>query len=146
MLIKITKVEELTSKQGNPYKKVTGIVDGKEKSVNIYSKIQDKWEFLIEGDVVDLVFSEDRKWINDIIPQEKPPEPPQEAPKSKSTPIKEEINPLVREAKKLGAVKLGDEKIRSMCIAYSKDMACAKIIELKDIQTYANKFLEYIID
>ena len=55
---------------------------------------------------------------------------------------------LAQEAVKLGAKAIGstdDTKLRSMACAYSKDLACASKIELKDISKYADKFLNYIL-
>jgi len=56
---------------------------------------------------------------------------------------------LVKEAVKLGAEVIGatdDPKLRSICVAYAKDLAVADKIELKDISKYADKFLGYILN
>lgn len=60
-----------------------------------------------------------------------------------------ETTPLVKEAVKMGAEVIGstdDTKLRSVVIAYAKDLAVAGKIELKDMGRYANGFLDYILN
>lgn len=37
-------------------------------------------------------------------------------------------------------------RLRSMALSYSKDLAVARIIEVKEIESYASSFLKYIMD
>ena len=63
--------------------------------------------------------------------------------------IPQEGKSLVEEAVKIGAVvtsSTDDTRLRSMAISYSKDLAVAGKIELKDVTKYANKFLNYILN
>jgi hypothetical protein len=56
--------------------------------------------------------------------------PPERLPQPiKSTPVKEPAN----------------DRIKSMALSYSKDLAVAGKIRLEEINTYADKFIEYIL-
>jgi 6-phosphogluconolactonase (cycloisomerase 2 family) len=57
------------------------------------------------------------------------PQPIQDTPKSKSTPL----------------ISQSSTKDRAVAISYSKDLVIASKIELKNMVTYADKFLEYIL-
>ena len=55
---------------------------------------------------------------------------------------------LIKEAIREGAVVIeptDDTRLRSMAVSYSKDLAVAGKIELKEIAKYADKFLNYIL-
>ena len=57
--------------------------------------------------------------------------------------------PIVKEAVKMGARVVGDTsdaRIRSMALAYSKDLVSAGKVELSDILKIANRFVDYILD
>ena len=56
------------------------------------------------------------------------------------------IKPIEGAAKQKPTMPEDDTKIRSVAMAYSKDLVVAKIIELKDIVVYANKFVDYILN
>ena len=100
--------------------------------------------FQIGADVkVGYAVYKDREYIATAEQTGKHQAPPQ-APQSKSTPPKEE-NGLVEQAKKLGGVRVDDQKSRSMAVAYAKDLVCADKIELKELTTYADKFLQYMV-
>jgi hypothetical protein len=43
-------------------------------------------------------------------------------------------------------VREDDSKVRSMAVSYAKDLAVAGKIELKELSTYANKFVDYILN
>ena len=79
---------------------------------------------------------------------ETPPVKPQPTPVSQATESKSSPTPtpaLSEVAKEVNKLSDRDEeRLRSVSIAYSKDLAVAKVIELAQITTYANKFLAYI--
>ncbi len=54
------------------------------------------------------------------------------------------VAPLKKEPRPM--LSTDDTKIRSMAIAYAKDLVVAKIIELKDMAVYANRFIDYILN
>ena len=68
------------------------------------------------------------------------------AQKTASPPLQEGEEPMVTEAKRMGAkvISVDNLKNRSMSVAYSKDLVCAGKIELKQLSEYADKFLKYI--
>ena len=73
MFITITKVEKTQTQKGADCLKVTGIVDGKEVTKTIYGRVGGKWDLLQEGAYLEFIFSDDAKWVNDILLAEKPP-------------------------------------------------------------------------
>ena len=73
------------------------------------------------------------------------PQPTPDALQSKSTPLTSQTSHLVQAAEKLGAVRADNEKVRSMALAYAKDLACAGKIQVTQINAQADAFIEYII-
>ena len=60
----------------------------------------------------------------------------------------ENVSPLSKEAIKLGAEPIPntkDTRIRSMSLAYSKDLVVAGKVELGHLTKYADKFIDYIL-
>ena len=110
--------------------------NGRESGKTVFPQLKDKWPLCQQGATLDLKLGKDYNVI-DIMPitAEKGTTPVPDTPK------------IVREAGKMGAVVTSnsdDIKLRSMAIAYAKDLVVGGKIELKDITGYADTFVEYI--
>ena len=87
-----------------------------------------------EGNTIEWCNEEDLEKVRNL-----PPREPEMLPEHKD---------IVTEARKMGAEvtsSSGDTRLRSMAVAYAKDLVVAGIIPLEDMGKRANWFLKYIL-
>lgn len=146
MHLLITNIAQDFTKNGDEYKKVTGtnVTTGQETTKSIFNNLEDKWSLLEVNKIVELKMEKRGQFWNtiDILPAETPPpNKPGSAPLDEKTQkeIKETNEPKVARY-----IEEQEQRIRSMCASYAKDLACAGKIELNEMKTYADNFLKYI--
>ena len=151
MEYKITKSETITVKEvgHNDYNDLT-FKDTTGKDYKISVKRKSHFEnLIIVGATIKINWSEayNKPFIYTVekLDQQNVPQPTPDALQSKSTPLTSQTSHLVQAAEKLGAVRADNEKVRSMALAYAKDLACAGKIQVTQINAQADAFIEYII-
>ena len=140
MIITITEVTQEFAKNGKEYLKVKGTTpDGKETTKSIFDNLKEAWPLMEVGAVLDFTMEKKGQYWNVVTVKPATAQTSTNAPASTT---------LAKEAVKLGAVPIptGDEKVRSMSIAYAKDLVVAGKIELKDIKACADRFVAYILN
>jgi len=100
---------------------------------------KDKWEMVQDGAILKLEGNQRGQFFNvDSFHLELPEDGP-----------KGDKPDMVQAAKTMGAKIIGstdDTKLRSMAVAYAKDVFIAGKCEQKDIPKWADSFLKYILD
>jgi len=158
MLVTITGIEESFTKNGVEYLKVTGVTDKQQEvTKSVFDNLKDKWESLVVDSTVEFKMEKKGQFWNvvDIIPIKDsfPAQSKADAPVRDMSAMehsaqggkKFEQEYLVKEVEKMGG-KVVDTKLRSMAVAYAKDLVASGIIDPKSIRKWADWFLRYIQD
>ena len=148
MIVTIQSISSEATKTGAEYKKVTGVTPaGKQTTKSVFDNLKAQWPLLKENATLDFKMQKNGQYWNVIeitVPNLPPPQEANPAP-DLPPPLPKEY--MVEAAVKTGAKIIPDQneiRNRSMAIAYSKDLAVAGKIELKQLKEYADKFLAYI--